>query len=132
MVMKKVLFVCVENACRSQMAKGFFNTFTKDVIADSAGTQPAEEVNSVAVKVMKEKNIDISVFVPKMLSFSMNNEFDFIVTMGCIDGCPITPRNKTIEWNVEDPNGKDIGFYRRVRDQIESNVKKLINEVILR
>ena len=132
MVMKKVLFVCVENACRSQMAKGFFNTFTKDVIADGAGTQPAEEVNAVAVKVMKEKNIDISVFVPKMLSFSMNNEFDFIVTMGCIDGCPITPRNKTIEWNLEDPKGKDIGFYRRVRDQIESDVKKLINEVILR
>jgi len=132
MIMKKVLFVCVENACRSQMAKGFFNTFTKDATADSAGTQPAEEVDSVAVKVMKERNIDISVFVPKMLSFSMNNMFDFIVTMGCIDGCPITPKNKTIEWNVEDPKGEDIGFYRRSRDQIESNVKKLINEVILR
>ena len=132
MTMKKVLFVCLENACRSQMAKGFFNTFTKDAIAESAGTEPAEEVDSVAVKVMEEKNIDISVFVPKMLSFSMNNEFDFIVTMGCIDGCPVTPKNKTSELNIEDPKGKDIDFYRNVRDQIESNVKKLINEVILR
>ena len=79
---------------------------------------------------MKEKNIDISVFVPKMLSFSMNNEFDFIVTMDCIEDCPITPRNKTTEWNVEDPKEKNIDFYRNVRDQIEINVKKLIDEVI--
>ena len=131
MVMKKkVLFVCVENACRSQMAKGFFNTFTKNALADSAGTQPTRKVDSVAVQVMMEKDIDISVFVPKMLSFSMNKEFDFIVTMGCIDGCPITPRNKTIKWNIEDPKGKDIDFYRNVRDQIEINVRKLIDEVI--
>ena len=130
MAMKKILFVCVGNSCRSQMAKGFFNTFTKDAIADSAGTQPEKKVDPVAVKVMKEKNIDIGGFIPKMLNFSMNDEFDFIVTMGCIDGCPITPRNKTIEWNVEDPKGKDIDFYRNVRDQIESNVKKLINEMI--
>ena len=130
--MKKVLFVCVENACRSQMAKGFFNAFTKNAVADSAGTRPAGRIDPVAVQVMKEKNIDIGVFVPKMLTFSMNNEFDFIVTMGCIDGCPITPRNKTIEWTVEDPKGKNIDFYRNVRDQIEINVKKLIKEVIER
>lgn len=128
--MKKILFVCVENACRSQMAKGFFNVYTNKAVADSAGTKPADKVDPVAVQVMKEKNIDISVFVPKMLDFSMNNEFDFIVTMGCIDGCPVTPKNKTIEWNIEDPKGKDIDFYRNVRDQIESNVKKLIKEVI--
>lgn len=130
--MKKVLFVCVENACRSQMAKGFFNSYSKNAMSDSAGTQPAKNVDPVAVQVMKEKNIDISNFVPKMLSFSMNNEFDFIVTMGCIDGCPITPKKKTIEWNIEDPKGKNIDFYRRVRDQIEVNVKKLIDEVIKR
>ena len=128
--MKKVLFVCVENSCRSQMAKGFFNNFTSDAVADSAGTKPVKKVDSIAVKVMMEKNIDISVFVPKMLSFSMNKEFDFIVTMGCIEGCPITPRNKTIEWNVKDPKGRDIDFYRNVRDQIDVNVKKLINEVL--
>ncbi|MFW6121581.1 MAG: low molecular weight phosphatase family protein [Petrotogales bacterium] len=128
--MKKVLFVCVENACRSQMAKGFFNKFTKDAMADSAGTQPAKNVNPVAVKIMNEVGVDIGNNKPKQLTFDMNNEFDFIVTMGCIDGCPVTPKNKTIEWNVEDPKGKDIDFYRDVRDQIEGNVKKLINEVI--
>ncbi len=130
MVMKKVLFVCFENACRSQMAKGFFNNFRKDAIADSAGTKPAKNVDPFAVEVMNGKNIDISGFVPKMLSSSMNNEFDFIVTMGCIDGCPITPRNKTIEWNIKDPKGRDIDFYRAVRNQIEVNVKKLIDEMI--
>ncbi|RLI63106.1 MAG: arsenate reductase ArsC [Candidatus Asgardarchaeum californiense] len=128
--MKKVLFVCVENACRTQMTKGFFNTFTKKCMADSAGTQPANKVDPVAVKVMKEKNIDISVFVPKMIGFSMNNEFDFIITMGCINGRPITPQNKINDWNIEDPKGKNIEFYRRIRDQIESNVKKFIYEAI--
>ena len=112
------------------MAKGFFNSYSNHAVADSAGTQPAEKVDPVAVQVMKEKNVDISGFVPKMLSFSMNNEFDFIVTMGCINGCPLTPRNKTIEWEIEDPKGKNIEFYRKVRDQIESDVKRLINEVI--
>jgi len=128
--MKKILFVCVENSCRSQMAQGFFNSFTKDAMADSAGTQPLENVDPVAVKVMNEVGVDIENNKPKHLTFEMNNEFDYIVTMGCVDGCPITPKNKTIEWNIEDPKGKNIEFYRRIRDQIESNVKKLINEVI--
>ena len=128
--MKKVLFVCVENSCRSQMAKGFFNSFTKDAMADNAGTQPLEHVDPVAVKVMNEVGVDIGNNKPKQLTFEMNNEFDFVVTMGCIDGCPITPKNKTIEWEIKDPKGRDIDFYRNVRDQIEKNVKKLINEVI--
>ncbi len=128
--MKKVLFVCVENACRSQMAKGFFNTFTKNAVAESAGTQPAEKVDPVAVQVMKEKGIDLSGFVPKMLTFSMNNEFDVIVTMGCMKCCPITPQEKTITWDIEDPKGKPPGAYRQIRDQIEKNVKKLMTEVI--
>ena len=130
MVMKKVLFVCVENTCRSQMAKGFFNKYAENAVADSAGTQPVEKVDSVAIQVMKEKNIDINSFVPKILTFSMNNTFDFIVTMGCVDGCPITPKNKTIKWNIEDPKNRDLDFYRIVREKIEGNVKKLIDEVI--
>jgi len=112
------------------MAKGFFNAFTEKAVADSAGTQPSKKIDSVAVQVMKEKNIDIGNSIPKMLTLSMNNGFDYIITMGCIDGCPITPRNKTIEWDIEDPKGKTSEVYRRIRDQIESNVKKLINEVI--
>lgn len=128
--MKKVLFVCVENACRSQMAKGFFNSITENSIADSAGIQPVEKVDPVAVQVMKEKDIDISGFIPKMLIFSMNNKFDFIVTMGCVNGCPTTPKNKTIEWEIMDPKGKTIQQYREIRDQIEKHVFELIREAI--
>jgi len=128
--MKRVLFVCVGNSCRSQMAKGFFNNYSKHAIADSAGTKPEDKIDSVAIQVMKEKNIDISDFVPKMFTFFMNNEFEYIVTMGCIDVCTISPKDKIIEWSIEDPKGKSIDFYRRIRDQIENNVKKLINEVI--
>ena len=130
MIMKKVLFVCVENACRSQMTKGFFNSIVDNVVADSAGTQPTEKVDPVAVQVMKEKDVDISNFVPKMLMFSMNNEFDFIVTMGCINGCPVAPKNKTIEWEIMDPKGKTIQQYGKIRDQIEKHVNKLIKEMI--
>jgi len=128
--MKKVLFVCVENSCRSQMAKGFFNAFAKKAIADSAGTKPAKQVNPMAVEVMKEKGIDISTYVPKTITAEMNEKFDVIVTMGCIQSCPITPGEKTIEWKIDDPRGKDIVFFRKVRDHIEENVKKLIKEVI--
>jgi arsenate reductase len=130
MVMEKILFVCVANACRSQMAKGFFNSNKKNAVADSAGTKPADIVDPVAVQVMREKDVDISRFAPKKLLFSMNNEFDFIVTMGCINDCPITPKNKTIEWEIEDPKGRTVQDYRKIRDQIENNVKKLIDEVI--
>ena len=128
--MKKVLFVCVENACRSQMVKGFFNSMTENFMADSAGTQPVEKVDPVAMQAMSEKGFDISSFVPKMLTPSMNNLFDFIVTMGCINGCPITPKNKTIEWGIIDPKGKTIQEYREIRDQIEKYVFKLIREMI--
>ena len=128
--MKKVLFVCVENACRSQMAKGFFNSMTENFMADSAGTQPVEKVDPIAMQVMSEKDVDISSFVPKMLTPSMNNLFDFIVTMGCVNNCPITPKNKTIEWEIIDPKGETIQQYREIRDQIEKYVFKLIREVI--
>ncbi len=128
--MKKVLFVCVENACRSQITKGFFNRIVENYAADSAGTQPSEKIDSFAVQVMKEKDIDISGYVPKILTFSMNKMFDFIVTMGCINGCPVTPKNKTIGWGIMDSKGKTIQEYREIREQIEHYVNKLIIEVI--
>ena len=127
--MKKILFVCTENACRSQIAKGFFNTLAVNTWADSAGIKPAKEVNPNAIKIMKEVDIDVSQDKPKMLTFTMNNEFDYIVTMGCINDCPITPKNKTIDWNIENPKGKSIDKYRDIRNQIERNVKKLIEKV---
>ncbi|MFH1013206.1 MAG: arsenate reductase ArsC [Thermoplasmatota archaeon] len=127
--MKKVLFVCVENTCRSQMAKGFFNRYALDAVSDSAGTNPAERIDPLAVQVMNERGIDINGYVPQMLTFSMINEFDYIVTMGCMDGCPLTPRSKTIPWEIEDPKGKIIDDYRRIRDQIKNNVTGLIKEI---
>lgn len=89
--MKKILFICVENTCRSKIAKGFFFTLVANAKAYNAGIKPAEEVDTNAIKVMKEVNIDISQNKPKMSKFDMNNEFDYIVTMGCINECPIIP-----------------------------------------
>ena len=94
---KKVLFVCRENACRSQMAQGFFNTSITNTWAESAGIKPADKVDTIAIKVMKEVDINISQKKPKILTSKMNDEFDYIITMGCIDRCPITPKEKTIE-----------------------------------
>jgi protein-tyrosine-phosphatase len=111
------------------MAKGFFNALAENAWADSAGIKPAEEADPNAIKVMKEVNIDIGQNKPKMLTFAMNNEYDYIVTMGCINECPTTLKEKTIEWNIEDPKGKTIDKYRDIRDQIENHVKKLIERV---
>ena len=124
--MKNVLFVCVENSCRSQMAESFFNSMAGDG-AESAGISPAEEVDKGAIEVMKEIGIDISGKKPKALVPEMNEKFDLIVTMGCIDGCPVTPREKTIEWNIEDPKGKSIEEYRKARDMIKQKIKKLVD-----
>ncbi len=127
---KKVLFVCRENACRSQMAEGFFNTFAANAWAESAGINPTEKVDPIAIKVMNEVDINISRKKPKILTSKMNDEFDYIITMGCIDRCPITPKEKTIEWNIEDPKRKPIEKYRDIRDMIKHHVEELIDEVI--
>ena len=127
---KKVLFVCRENACRSQMAQGFFNTSITNTWAESAGIKPADKVDTIAIKVMKEVNINISQKKPKILTSKMNDEFDYIITMGCIDCCPITPKEKTIEWDIEDPKGKPIEKYRDIRDMIKHHVEELIDEMI--
>jgi len=127
--MKKVLFVCVENSCRSQMAKGFFTNLSPKACADSAGIRPAKNVDPVAVVVMQEVGIDISCYKPKMLSPDMNKKFDYIVTMGCMDGCPLTPKEKTINWIIEDPRGKIRDKYREIRDNIKIHIQKLIDEI---
>lgn len=127
---KKVLFVCGENACRSQMAQGFFNTTITNTWAESAGIKPADKVDPIAIKVMNEVDINISQKKPKILTSKMNDEFDYIITMGCIDRCPITPKEKAIEWSIEDPKGKTIEKYRDIRDMIKHHVEDLIDEVI--
>ena len=127
--MKKVLFVCVENAGRSQMAAAFANKYGKDkFIVSSAGNKPADKVNPVVVEAMKEKGIDISTNKPKLLTFQMAQDADLIVTMGCNDQgiCPGPFFKPTIDWKLEDPKGKSIEKVREIRDEIERRVQKLI------
>jgi len=129
--MKRVLFVCVENAGRSQMAEAFAKTYGKDKFdAFSAGNKPAEAVNPSVVKAMKEKGIDISTNKPKLLTFQMAQDADLIVTMGCNDQgiCPGPFFKPTIDWKLEDPKGKPIEKVREIRDDIERRVQKLIIE----
>ena len=130
--MKRILFVCVENAGRSQMAEAFANMYGKDKVeVSSAGNKPADKVNPVVVEVMKEKGIDISRNKPKLITFQMAQESDLIVTMGCNDQgiCPGPFLKPTIDWKLEDPKGKPIEKVREIRDQIERQVQELIAEL---
>jgi arsenate reductase (thioredoxin) len=128
--MKKVLFVCVENAGRSQMAEAFANKYGRDVFtAFSAGNKPADKVNPVVIEAMKEVGIDISRNKPKMLSAKMAMDADLIVTMGCNDQgiCPGPFFKPTIEWNLEDPKGKSLEKVKEIRDIISRQVQLLVN-----
>ncbi len=129
--MKRILFVCVENAGRSQMAEAFTNKYGKyEFIVSSAGNKPADKVNPIVVEALKEKGIDISMNKPKLLTFQMAQDADLIVTMGCNDNgiCPGPFFKPTIDWKLEDPKGKPIEKVREIRDDIERRVQKLIAE----
>jgi arsenate reductase (thioredoxin) len=129
--MKKVLFVCVENAGRSQMAEAFAQKYGEGKFTvSSAGNKPAKEVNPMVEAAMKEKGIDISMNKPKLLTFDMAQEADLIVTMGCNDQgiCPGPFFKPTIDWKLEDPKGKNIEKVREIRDEIERQVQQLILE----
>jgi protein-tyrosine-phosphatase len=126
----QVLFVCVQNAGRSKMAA----TLLKDVAdgrvrARSAGSKPAEHVHPVVVEVMAERGIDVSQKTPRPIKDKWVEEADVVVTMGCGDACPYFPGKRYIEWELEDPAGKDIGTVRRIRDEIEAKVRALVEEL---
>jgi len=130
--MKKLLFVCVENAGRSQMAEAFVNRYGKGkVTASSAGIKIAEKVNPLVVEAMKEKGIDISMNQPKLLTIRMSEEADLIITMGCgtQELCPGPFFKATIDWKLEDPKGKPIEKVREIRDEIETRVKELLSQI---
>ena len=132
--MKKVLFVCVENAGRSQMAEAFANKYGEGrFIVSSAGNKPAERVNLVVVEAMKEKGIDISMNKPKQLTAQMAMDADLIVTMGCgtQDICPGPFFKPTVDWALEDPKGKPVEKVREIRDDIERRVQKLVHDGIV-
>jgi len=129
--MKKLLFVCVENAGRSQMAEAFAKHYGRGRIeASSAGTMPSSDVNPVVVQVMKEKGLDISTNRPKLITGKMTQEADVIVVMGCgAQGfCPVLLLDRVLDWKIDDPKGKPIEKVREIRDEIEKNVIKLIDE----
>ncbi len=130
--MKQVLFVCVENAGRSQMAEAFANHYGKGKLAaSSAGVMLAERVNPLVVEAMKEKGIDISMNKPKLLTMKMAEEANLIITMGCSveKFCPAPLLKNVIDWGLEDPKGKPIEKVREIRDEIEARVIKLIAEI---
>ena len=125
--MKKVLFVCVENARRSQMAEALFNKLAEGrAVAVSAGDRPALRVDPKAIEVMKEVGIDITKQRPKSLTMKMVEEADTVITMGCgADVCPVVPK-RVEEWKIEDPAGKPIAKFREVRNEIRKRVEKLV------
>ena len=125
--MKKVLFVCVENARRSQMAEAFLNKLAKgQAVAASAGAKPASKADEKAVEVMKEIGIDMTKQRPKALTMKMVEEADVVITMGCgADVCPVVPK-RVEEWKIEDPAGKLIAKFREVRNEIRKRIEKLV------
>lgn len=130
--MIKILFICVGNSCRSQMAEGFARHYGEGIIeVKSAGTKPGKEVARLAVEVMKEKGIDIFDQYPKMLTMEMLSDADHVISMGCgvEESCPLPLRSDTIDWGLEDPYGQTIEKYREVRDEIEKRVKALIERL---
>lgn len=126
----RVLFVCVENACRSQMAEAFARKLgASRVEAHSAGSRPASGVNPRAIAFMAERGIDISGQVSKPLSAFVDQAFDVVVTMGCGDACPWLPAKRRLDWALPDPKALPDDGFRAVRDEIELRVQRLLSEL---
>ena len=124
-----VLFLCVHNAGRSQMAMGWFEHLAGDRgIAFSGGSEPAASVNPVAVSAMAEVGIDISRVTPRRWTESDLERADVVVTMGCGDSCPYVPGTRYEDWPLDDPAGKDLDTVRRIRDEIGERVRNLLDE----
>jgi arsenate reductase len=126
-----VLFVCVHNAGRSQMAAGWLMHLAGDRLAvRSAGSEPADKINPVAVEAMAEVGIDIAGEQPKVLTTAAVEQADVVVTMGCGDTCPIFPGKRYEDWDLTDPAGQPIEVVRMVRDEIEARVRQLASELL--
>ncbi|MET7320883.1 arsenate reductase ArsC [Streptomyces sp. NPDC005549] len=125
-----VLFVCVHNAGRSQMAAGFLQHLAGDrVEVRSAGSVPGEQVNPAAVEAMKEVGVDIAGARPKVLTTEAVRASDYVITMGCGDACPVFPGKKYLDWTLEDPAGKGVDAVRPIRDGIKARVEALVAEI---
>ena len=127
----QVLFVCVHNAGRSQMAAALLDLRSGGRIdVRSAGSAPADELNPVVVAVMAELGLDLSREFPKPLTDSAVQAADVVVTMGCGDACPIFPGQRYEEWTLDDPAGQDVETVRRIRDEIDGRVQRLTGELL--
>ena len=126
-----VLFVCVHNAGRSQMAAGYLSALAGDrVDVFSAGSEPKNEINPVAIKAMAEAGIDIAGNVPKILTVDAVKQADVVITMGCGDACPIFPGKRYEDWQLDDPAGQGIDSVRPIRDDIKRRIDQLLTEIL--
>ena len=126
-----VLFVCIHNAGRSQMAAGFMRELAGDKVEVlSAGSAPKDSINPIAVEAMAEVGIDISNQQPKILTTEAVFESDAVITMGCGDACPIFPGKRYEDWVLEDPAGQNLEFVRKVRDEIKMRVESLLQDLL--
>ena len=126
-----VLFVCVHNAGRSQMAAGYLRVLSRGRIEVlSAGSEPKGQLNPVVVQAMAEEGIDIAGSAPKLLTVEAVKESDVVITMGCGDACPIFPGKRYEDWQLDDPAGQGIAAVRPIRDGIRSRVETLIGELL--
>ena len=130
--MKKILFVCVENAGRSQMAEAFFRKYLPSVFEPiSAGTKSAAKINPLVIQAMKEVGIDIEKNSPQNISQQMIDDAQIAVNMGCMDkeSCPTLFLRDVIDWQIQDPKGKSIEEVRKIRDQIEQKIKEFVSQL---
>jgi arsenate reductase (thioredoxin) len=126
--MKKIIFACVHNAGRSQMAAAFFNQLAdpKSARAISAGTEPGNHVHPQVVEVMKEMRIDLSSAKPQKLTDALTADANFLITMGCGEACPFVPGLQREDWPLPDPKGQPVDAVRKIRDEIKARVQKLV------
>ncbi len=123
----EVLFVCVHNAGRSQMAAGLVELHSQGrVQVRSAGSAPGEAINPAAVEAMREVGVDLGEELPKLLTDELVRDADVVITMGCGDACTVYPGKRYEDWELEDPAGKDLDTVRRIRDEIDARVKQLV------
>ena len=126
-----VLFVCVHNAGRSQMAAGFLSHLAGDAIeVRSAGSMPADRINPTAVEAMSELGIDITAEQPKVLTTEAVQASDVVITMGCGDACPFFPGKRYEDWKLDDPAGQGIDAVRPIRDDIRARIEQLVSELV--
>ena len=126
-----VLFVCVHNAGRSQMAAGYMTALSEGrVEVLSAGSAPKDQINPIAIEAMAEEGIDIANNVPKILTTEAVQESDVVITMGCGDTCPIFPGKRYEDWELADPAGQGIESVRPIRDEIKARIQSLLAEIL--